>query len=328
MLFQYYQNTPIYYKLHPLLIGGATQEEVEEEKLRAAKSRLILAMMMIHERAGEDSVASESINRGLYELTPHIAALIPDAHLRADLQKWIDSHIQFEKANGEELEYPDINANLESEYPVLTQLRLDGTTHLNQLLGFFILCEYDVIKLVKYLNDYISNTADRIYTRENFPDSLISLLYTKATNPLSSNGLELTREMIVHGRVPDDSIWKRLVQNLEENPSDYERVEKGGFKIIAQLFIYNGDSEELIELLTEGNLSMKNDTLGIIDAFNTFKMFSSRKIYWFNKLFKQLYELGVFVELIRIDDGLTDLEDDDGDDDGGEMDEVDMDEID
>lgn len=289
-----------YYKLYPILIGGSTQEE---EELRAARNRMVLGMLD-HSRLGAQSVARISRDRGLYPLYQSIAEQIPDAQLRADLQNWIDSPIQFNKPNDDEydeIEYSDININLERQYPILTQLALDGVSNLYQLLGFFILCEYDVTKLVQYLNDYISNTADRIYTRENFPDSLLSLLYTKATNPLSSNGLELTPEMVVHGRVPNDSIWKRFVQNLDENPLDFERVEKGGFKIIAQLFIMNGDSEELIEFLITGDFSPDpTDTLGIIDAFNNFKIFRVHKIYWFNILFNKLHEQGVFGELIMM----------------------------
>lgn len=306
-----------YYKLYPILIGGSTQEE---EELRAARNRMVLAMLD-HSRLGAQSVARVYRDRGLYPLYQSIAEQIPDAQLRADLQNWIDSPIQFNKPNDDvdakkesavyekrslwwqrkydEIEYSDINVNLERQYPILTQLALDGVSNLYQLLGFFILCEYDVTKLVQYLNDYI-NTADRIYTRENFPDSLLSLLYTKATNPLLSNGLELTPEMIVHGRVPNDSIWKRFVQNLDENPLDYERVEKLGFKIIAQLFIMNGDSEELNEFLTDDFTPDQTDTLGIIDAFNNFIMFRARKIYWFNILFNKLHEQGVFRELIMI----------------------------
>ena len=284
------------YQSYPILIGGSTQEA---EALRAARNRMILAMLN-HERLGSESVARASRDRGLYPLFENIAEHIPDAQLRYDLQKWIDSPIQFYHANGDEIEYSDINAHLERDYPILTRLADKGITNLNQLLGYFILTEYNATKLVKYLNDYIASSLDYVYTRRDFPDSLLSLLYTKAINPLSSNGLELTPEMIIHGRVPDTSIWKRFVQNLDEEPKDYQRIEKGGFKVIAQLFIMNGESDEFNEFLTEHFNADETDTLGVVEAFNNFISNRPRKIYWFNRIFNKLYEQGVFRELIRI----------------------------
>ena len=285
-----------YYQLYPILTGGSTQEA---EALRAARNRMILAMLN-HERLGSQSVAIASRDRGLYPLSENITNQIPNAQLRADLQKWIDSPIQFNNEDGSEIEYSDINAHLEREYPILTQLANQGITNLNQLLGHFILNEYNVTKLVTHLNNNIALSLNYVYTRRDFPDSLLRLLYTKATNPLSSNGLELTPEMIIHGRVPDTSIWKRFVQNLDEEPKNYQRIEKGGFKVIAQLFIMNGEIDEFNEFLTEHFNTDETDTLGVVEAFNNFISNRPRKIYWFNKIFNQLYEQRVFKELIRI----------------------------
>lgn len=278
-----------YYKLHPILIGGTAQEQ---QRFQDARNRMILGMLS-QERLGEHSVLTRGGPIRLHDLYQSIAEEIPDTHLRNYLQSWIESPIQFKKPNGEFYKYSDIE-QLEDRIPILRQLTRDNVISLNQLLGTFITAEYDRERFIYFLNNYYRSTA-RQYNITDFPDYFFNLLYVKATNPLKRNGLGLSPQMIVHGRVPDNSIWKEFVRNLDGNTN-----EKDNFKIIAMVFEFNGEGDTLYNLLSEPlNDDSDAGEQEIANAFNNFHANKDDKILKFNRLFKNLNTRGVFQELIQ-----------------------------
>lgn len=252
-----------YYKLHPILIGGMLRDE-----------------------------------------------FMLDQNLKRDLENWIYSPIQFRNTNGEISTYADVNENLENRIPVLRKLSDETVINLNQLLGYYILAEYDKNKLVHYLNNYINNRPlEHTYTVEDFPYDFLDILFKKASNPFESNGLELTSDMIVHGQVPEQSMWKKITAlyppNHEPPAAAVARPQytiKGGFKFIAQVFISNGDTEELSNFI---NMPFPpnppgEDDLGLIDAFNHFMTDRAYKIIKFNDIFSFLHHQGVISELVEL----------------------------